>query len=251
MDSIFGPVPVYFIFMGMSWGLGFELSKFFLKKKKLFQKGFFLLFIGIFLSSWIGSKLLFLLSSARGQAQDLFLDPQFWFGGGFVFFGGLLFSLLFVLLYCLVLKKFKLYALYCCLPAICFSHALGRVGCFFSGCCFGKVCSLPWKAFQNGLYRHPVQIYESFFLIILGVFFIKKVFQEQEKKLKERFFLNIGQYLLLYALIRFFIEFFRGDKVRGIYFGISSSQIISGLIILIILAVILKKKRFYSFFFGP
>ena len=63
--------------------------------------------------------------------------------------------------------------------------------------------------------------------------------------------INIGQYLFFYSLIRFFIECFRGDKVRGIYFGISSSQIISGLIILITLAVILKKKKFYSFFFGP
>ena len=236
--------------MGMSWGLGFELSKLFLKKKQLFQKGFHFLFIGTFLSSWIGSKSLFLFSSEGVQVKTLLSAFPFWLGGGFVFFGGLFLSLFFVLFYCLILKKFNLYALYCCLPALCFSHALGRIGCFFSGCCFGKACDLPWKVFQNGFYRHPVQIYESFFLILMGIFFIKKVLKEKGEISKEIFLFNIGRYLLFYSLIRVFVEFFRGDEVRGIYFGFSSSQLISSFFIFTICATIQRKKAFHSFFFG-
>ncbi|MFI5387742.1 MAG: prolipoprotein diacylglyceryl transferase [Fimbriimonadales bacterium] len=44
------------------------------------------------------------------------------------------------------------------LPA---GEAVGRIGCFFNGCCYGTVCSTPWAVYQHGAWRHPVQIYSA------------------------------------------------------------------------------------------
>ena len=233
--------------MGMSWGLGWEISRFFLNKMKLPLKNFNVLFLGTFLSSWIGSKLLFLVTSQNGQSANLIKSTLFWLGGGFVFYGGLFFSLLFVLFYCLILKKFNLYSLSYCIPALGFSHSLGRIGCFFSGCCFGKICTFPGKFFQTGFYRHPVQLYESFLLLCMGVFFAKKLLQtrpKDENNLRKIFFKTTSLYILFYAFIRFFIEYFRGDKIRGFYFGFSSSQLISvGIPIVLMITLFLIGKK--------
>ena len=44
------------------------------------------------------------------------------------------------------------------LPA---GEIFGRIGCWFHGCCFGRVCDLPWAVLQHGAMRHPTQIYLS------------------------------------------------------------------------------------------
>ncbi len=53
------------------------------------------------------------------------------------------------------------------LPA---GEAVGRIGCWFHGCCFGKTCSLPWSVFQHGAYRHPTQFYLSFAALLTVIF---------------------------------------------------------------------------------
>ena len=130
--------PIYFVFMGMAWGLAHELSLVIMNRQKISTKGFSTLFLGTFLSSWLGSKLFFLINSSGNNFFTHLKSINFWFGGGLVFFGGLIFGSLFVLFYCLHLKKINLNSFYCLFPVICFSLALGRLGCFFSGCCFGK-----------------------------------------------------------------------------------------------------------------
>jgi phosphatidylglycerol:prolipoprotein diacylglycerol transferase len=240
-------IPIYFIFMGMSWGLGWEISRFFLNKMKLPLKNFNILFLGTFLSSWAGSKLLFLITTQNGQSRNLIQSASFWLGGGFVFYGGLFFSLLFVLIYCIVLKRFNLYGLSYCIPALGFSHSLGRIGCFFSGCCFGKICTFPGLICKLGFYRHPVQLYESFLLFCMGLYFAKKLLQmrlKDKNDLRKIFFKTTSLYILFYAFIRFFMEYFRGDEIRGFYFGFSSSQLISmGILIVLIIILFLAGKK--------
>ncbi|MBG08305.1 MAG: hypothetical protein CME68_06070 [Halobacteriovoraceae bacterium] len=233
-------VPIYFVFMGMAWGLGYELSLLVLKLKMLSNKRFMGLFAGTFLSSWIGSKAFFLIFSSGTNFLIHLSSLDFWLGGGFVFFGGLLFGGTFIYFYCLIFKKFNIFSLYCVLPAICFSHAVGRIGCFFSGCCFGKICNLPLNIFLFDGGRHPVQLYESLFLLFLGAFLTIKILKEKNKTLKENFYYFLSIYLISYAIFRFFNEFLRGDNIRGIIFGLSTSQFISLSLIFITLIVLLK-----------
>jgi len=44
------------------------------------------------------------------------------------------------------------------LPA---GEAVGRLGCFFSGCCHGAVTSVPWAVWQHSAWRHPTQLYSA------------------------------------------------------------------------------------------
>lgn len=103
-------------------------------------------------------------------------------------------------------------------------HALGRVGCFLDGCCHGRPTSLPWAAtFTDpicgvadellGVPLHPVQLYEAAGELALFLFFAYWVLPRvRAYKLREgtAFF----GYILAYSVLRFGLEFLRGDD-RG------------------------------------
>lgn len=131
--------------------------------------------------------------------------------GGLVFFGGLVGGTLATILYCRT-KKIPVYRIGDVLaPSLSLGHGFGRIGCLMAGCCYGKVCSLPWAIeFPNGHATHPdavhpVQIYEAllnFTLFGILIFiFRKRKFDGQV----------LGIYCIGYAIIRFAVEFFRGD----------------------------------------
>ncbi len=220
--------------MGLAWGVGYYLTVFLFDKYKEDSAPLLKFFIGIFISSWVGAKLFFLLFSAQHKIYQYIYANYFWLGGGFVFYGGLIFGLIFYLIYSLGLKKFDFKKSFLLMPGLIFGHAIGRIGCFMTGCCYGVQCDLPWAVQMNGEFRHPVQLYEAFSLIILGYFSLKWI---KDKKSN----LNvITNYVLIYSTIRFLIEFFRGDEIRGVFWlSFSTSQFIS--IGLMVLAILSKK----------
>lgn len=224
--------------MGLSWGVGYYLSQYLFEKNKEDASKLLPLFFGIFVSAWIGAKAFFLLFSSQNKIYQYLYADYFWLGGGFVFYGGLIFGLAFYLLYTLYFKKFDFKKSYLLAPGLIFGHAVGRVGCFLTGCCYGSQCDLPWKVYMDGMNRHPVQLYEAFSLFILGYFSLKWV--EKENAHKD----VLINYLLYYSLIRFVVEFFRGDEVRGVYwFTLSTSQYISLFLFFAALGFKLKNKR--------
>jgi phosphatidylglycerol:prolipoprotein diacylglycerol transferase len=120
---------------------------------------------------------------------------------------------------------------------------IGRFGCLFAGCCYGKPTDLPWGitftdpfAAANvgtplGVPLHPTQLYEAGaeFLILI-------ILLATERKGRPFPGRTFWLYLLLYAVSRFVIEFYRGDP-RGAVGILSTSQFIS--VILAPLAVIM------------
>lgn len=227
----------YPFFMGLSWGLGYQLSSYLLVKRNIERSGFFILYLGIFLASWVGSKVLFLVSSSQGHLDQYAGATEFWLGGGFVFYGGFLFAIAFVLFYTLILKKWELGNFNYLIPAIAFSHGVGRIGCFLAGCCFGSQCSLPISVFQHGAERHAVQLYEAIGLFTLGSWFLWKILKN--KNVKDDYL----HYILAYSILRFGTEFFRGDLVRGVSnIGLSTSQWIALTLVVISSGVLIKKR---------
>lgn len=217
--------------MGLAWGVGFYLTLYLFEKNRADPSALLKLYLGLFVSAWVGAKAFFLLFSSQSRALQYVYADYFWFGGGFVFYGGLLFGLTFYLIYTLVFKKFSIKKSYLLIPGLIFGHAIGRVGCFLTGCCYGRVCDLPWKVYMDGAYRHPVQLYEAFALFLLGYFSLRWI------KGKKNLFV-FTNYLLSYSVIRFFLEFFRGDDVRGVlWFQLSTSQNISIGLFLVALVV--------------
>ena len=98
-------------------------------------------------------------------------------------------------------------------PTLPLAHAIGRIGCFFNGCCFGRETDLPFGVVFPGdsLARIPTQIFESAALFCLSIFLF--YFPSKKRKDGELFIF----YLLLYSVIRFLIEFLRGDQTT-LYF---------------------------------
>ena len=96
------------------------------------------------------------------------------------------------------------------LPA---GEAIGRIGCWFNGCCYGKACSLPWAVQQHGEMRHPTQFYlaGSAAIIFTIVWWARD---------RTRVF---PLYLVLWSISRFVIEFFR--EPIGHSNGFDSAQV--------------------------
>lgn len=219
----------YPLMMGIAWGIGYYGTLNQLEKRNLNTKGFGKLFLGVFITAWLGAKLFFLINSSHGHVHEYSINSNFWLGGGFVFYGGLIFGISYVLIYCLLFKKFEIKNLYLSLPSLSFAHGVGRIGCFLAGCCYGNQCKLPWAISLHNQLRHPVQLYEVICLFILG-FILNKMIEQ-----KNNLWLTLNTYIASYAVIRFFLEFYRGDKIRGEYLlGLSSSQFISVLILLVL-----------------
>lgn len=162
--------------------------------------------------------------------------------GGSVFYGGLIGALLADYIY---LKKKKLditlYS-YIVTPFIPLFHFFGRIGCFLSGCCygieskFGFIYTHSLVESANNVRRFPIQLCEASFNLVLCLI----LFYLQKKKKCYQYLLPL--YLLIYAIGRFVMEFFRGDTYRGFIFGLSTSQFISIILFVISLAFILFKQ---------
>jgi phosphatidylglycerol:prolipoprotein diacylglycerol transferase len=101
-------------------------------------------------------------------------------------------------------------------PALCAGEAVGRWGCFFGGCCYGKPAAVAWAVWQHGAFRHPTQIYLSAASLALLVALWR--FERASPPENGLFFLQ-G---LLYCAARFVIEFFR--EMHAVALGLSAAQ---------------------------
>jgi phosphatidylglycerol---prolipoprotein diacylglyceryl transferase len=114
-------------------------------------------------------------------------------------------------------------------PAIALGLAVGRIGCFLGGCCYGIECDLPWAFnFGDGVMRHPTQLYSMIFDLALFVYLT--VIGGKTRREGEVF----RRFLLIYFIFRFFIEFIRTSP--RILFFLTGFQITS-IAVLIYLAV--------------
>lgn len=180
----------------------------------------------------IGAKLLYLLVNFPALVADLRQAYSFslilekYFFGGFVFYGGL-FGYLFALVIYARCEKITYRELEKpLLPAFVLFHAFGRIGCFFAGCCYGiqtssflHIIYTQSKIAPNGMPLFPVQLIEA-----SGEFVLFIVLSRLSKKDASPL---TGLYLLCYGIMRFILEFFRGDFYRGKIWFLSVSQAIS------------------------
>lgn len=158
--------------------------------------------------------------------------------GGLVFYGGLAGG---VLTLALLMRRFSLppwKTLDLLTPPFILAHAIGRIGCFLNGCCYGKPSSLPWAvAFPNeGIPRHPTQLYEAAALVLL--FFILKKWERKSIQ-PGILFLTYG---LLYGLWRFGAEFARGDS-PAVLWNLTLFQMISLALAAVFGGVLCARRR--------
>lgn len=211
-------VPSYefFVLLGIITGALIYYNE--AKKAKQANEFTFLIAIGAFAGSTLGAKVLELIINADRirSANDFIL---FLFSGRTVI-GGLIGGTLGVWLTKKVMrlkaKRGNLFA-----PAIAAGIAIGRIGCFLNGCCYGKPSTLPWAVdFGDGITRHPTQLYESVFMLFM--FFALKFGFDREKTQPGYIFKIL---MIAYFLFRFLIEFIRTERIAWI--GLTWFQIIS------------------------
>lgn len=155
---------------------------------------------------------------------------------GITFYGGLLIAipLNFILLKFSLSRFLLIFNI--SIPALLISHAIGRLGCFMAGCCYGKVSKGIFGIFfPNGEQRIPTQLIEAIMLIVIFTIILKMV------KFEDRYF----YYFLLYGIIRIFIELFRDDDRGSLFHStISPAQLIS--ILLICFAFSIKIVKLFT-----
>lgn len=181
----------------------------------------------------IGSRIIFLLTQIPSLIEDFSFQRllNMTLLGGYVFYGGLLGALGGAWLFSKIKKYYVSDVMDFVVPAFVLFHAFGRIGCFMSGCCYGFQLHEQFVLGGMHLNYFPLQLVESAFEFVM-FFVLSKV--SDGKKLKV--------YLLSYSIFRFLNEFFRGDTVRGVWFGISTSQIIAIIIICVEAVVSVKAK---------
>ncbi len=244
-----GPLTIYTYGVLISLGFiaGIVLALYLGKKQGLTRENILDIGFYILVSAIIGSRLVFVLVE-----YEYFIDNpldvfKIW-EGGLVFFGGLILAVPVLLMY---FRKNDLPVwgtLDLFTPSLSLGHAIGRLGCFSAGCCYGKPTDMPWGVLfthpaamaVTGVPIHPTQLYEAFTEV--GIFIFLMLFRKHKTFNGQVFWI----YVLLYSSARFIIEFFRGDTARGfIYNDFSIAQGIS--ILLFIVAVLflasLRKKQ--------
>lgn len=219
------------IFIGMFIGI-FIAVKYFSKFNNLKSEDVIYCFLYAVIGLGIGAKLLYIITNIpffieNYQKLDFSMILQI-FRGGFVFYGGLIGAILGIFIYS---KQFKISfssLLLTLIPVVPLIHAFGRIGCFLAGCCYGiEYHGIGSVIFTNTTFAplnvplFPVQLLESFCNLIIFAILLctyKKYINTYK---------TIALYCILYSITRFFVEFLRGDLIRGFLLNLSTSQWIS------------------------
>ena len=251
----FGTITIYTygVLLAAAYLLGLQLALVRAKARKLDPTRVMDLGIYIIISALVGAKLLLLVTdfqTFKSNPAELFNLLR----EGGVFYGGLIVAVCVALVY---IRRVGLPLWTTCdvfAPGIALGHVIGRFGCFFAGCCFGKPTSVPWAitftdpfAAANvgtplNVALHPTQLYEAgaeFLILILLL-----VTEKSGRKFNGRTF---WLYMLLYAISRYIIEFYRGDE-RGAIGPFSTSQFISLFLAPLAVIMLVYLGRFSS---GP
>jgi len=208
--------------------------------------------VWLLISGVLGARLMFVILNPSLFPLSQPLNILKTWQGGLVFYGGIIAA---VPVGILVLRRRRVDVWQFAdvvAPYIALAHAIGRIGCFLNGCCFGKPTHVPWavsfprfvdaqgnlletgSAYAHQLYSdpplippdatrslpvHPTQLYCALGLVIICSLLLALW---KRRTFKGQIFWS---YLLMYSALRFGIEFFRGDN-PGLLFGLTISQIV-------------------------
>jgi len=243
------PVYTYGVLLAAAYLLGLQFALMRARARGLDASRVMDLGIWIIISALIGAKLLLLVvefDTFRQNPRELLTLLR----SGGVFYGGLIAAVAVAIWY---MRRYRLpvwsvsdaFA-----PGIALGHVIGRMGCFFAGCCFGKATDVPWSVTFSNEYAarnvgtplnvpiHPTQLYEAGAeLLILGLLLVL------ERKWRPFAGRTFWSYMLLYGITRFIIEFYRGDA-RGMVGDLSTSQFVSVILVpvSIIMLIVLSRR---------
>ena len=245
-------VYTYGILLAAAYLLGLKLAMVRGKSRQLDEARVLDLGIYIIISALVGAKLLLVVLDFRTYASNPRELLSLVRVAG-VFYGGLILSVTVALWY---IRRIGLPLWTTCdvfAPGVALGHVVGRLGCLFAGCCYGRPTDLPWgitftdpfAAANTGtplnVPLHPTQLYEAgaeavILFVLLGT-------ESRGRRFAGRTF---WLYMLLYAISRYIVEIFRGDPGRGTIGAFSTSQFISLLLAPLAVIMLLYLRRTVS-----
>ena len=243
-------IPTY----GLLGGAGFFCGLVYLLlrcREKMQRENAVYIYVFAALFAMLGAKILYLLVSAKdiiaayGNTTNYLGLTIELLRGGFVFYGGLIGALIGINVmtkYYGLEKRDYTYIMVPCIPLV---HGFGRIGCHLVGCCYGVETHSHFfhVTYQNSVYAPnnvslvPVQLTEAVVEFILFIVLVALGIKLKNKSL------ILPIYLIAYPVCRFILEFFRGDKIRGIYGGLSTSQWISLLLVVYAIYEIIRNRK--------
>ncbi len=240
-----GPINIYTygVFIASAFFLGIGLAVKEAKKEGIDPQKILDLSFYILIAAIVGSRIFYVIINFRYFIENPLEIIKIW-SGGLVFYGGFVIGIV-VVIYFFKKNNMPLWKTADVIaPSIPIGQAVGRLGCFFAGCCYGKPTNLPWgvtfsdpnSLAKLGVPLHPTQLYSS--LNGLIIFFILIIIRRYKRFDGELIWI----YVLLYSVGRFIIEFFRSDD-RGIILDtLSTSQVIGIILFITAITMLIKLK---------
>ncbi|HBB28846.1 MAG TPA: prolipoprotein diacylglyceryl transferase [Clostridiales bacterium] len=140
--------------------------------------------------------------------------------GGLAIHGGLFGGIIAGLIFCKIRKINLVRIIDIIAPPVILAQAIGRWGNFVNQEAYGGPTNLPWGIMVNGVKVHPTFLYESLGNII--IFFFLVWYRKHKRKNEGEVF---ALYLMLYSVVRFFVEGLRTDSLM--FLGLRTAQIAS------------------------
>ncbi len=140
--------------------------------------------------------------------------------GGLAIHGGLFGGIIAGLIFCKIRKINFFRIIDIIAPPVILAQAIGRWGNFVNQEAYGGPTNLPWGIMVNGVKVHPTFLYESLGNII--IFFFLVWYRKHKRKNEGEVF---ALYLMLYSVVRFFVEGLRTDSLM--FLGLRTAQIAS------------------------
>jgi phosphatidylglycerol---prolipoprotein diacylglyceryl transferase len=232
-------LPTYGLLVSIAFLVALWLTARLAKRAGLDPEAITNLGVYVALSGLAGAKLMMVIYDFdyyRSNPREIFSLSTLQAGG--VFYGGLIAALVVAFFYMRSKHLPPLGTADLFAPGLALGHAIGRLGCFAAGCCWGRETHLPWAVtFTNpdahalvgvplGIPLHPTQIYEA-----IAEFVIFWVLYRQIRR-PHREGQIIGLYLILYPAARFAIEFVRAhEQANPFGLPLSASQWIAAALI--------------------
>ncbi len=219
---------------GLFYALGFlaaiMLSAKLAPRFKIKSKGMYDLGVWLIIGGVIGARLFYVIQFGG----NFFYVWQ----GGLVFWGGFFGGVLAAFIFSRITKKSFLRIMDILAIVLPLGHAIGRIGCYFKGCCYGLPMEniMPWAVDYLGELRHPTQLYSIISnLAVFGTIYLIS-------KSKKRFDgLLLASYLIIYPVARFIVEVFRDEP--HVLYSLSIAQVTS---IVMLIAGLALMAYFYS-----
>jgi phosphatidylglycerol:prolipoprotein diacylglycerol transferase len=227
-------IPTFFIVISLSLSFLMIYLSQRVDRMHVDRKVAFDIAILLMISGFIGGRAMHVFYEEWPYYQKYPWQILYFWQGGYVFFGGFILCVVASYVYCKMKKVDYLEMADFFAPLASLSHAFGRLGCFFSGCCYGSLCDLPWSI--EG--RHPTTLYLSggeLLIFAYLIFFEKKIKAMDRPDLKGAVFVK---WVLLHSLMRLIVEYYR-DDFRGAFYSLplfgrlSVSQVVCVFLILL------------------